>query len=58
MIIENKKTLKVKDLLNYSSRLYQDQGHNLSNQKLLKELNNFLKDRFRYYMKEKKFVLI
>ena len=54
MIIENKKTLKVKDLLNYSSGLYQDQGHNLSNQKLLKELNNFLKDRFRYYMKEKK----
>ena len=28
-IIENKKNLKVKDLLNYSSRLYQDQGHNL-----------------------------
>ena len=54
MIIENKKNLKVKDLLNYSSGLYQDQGHNLSNQKLLKELNNFLKDRFRYYMKEKK----
>ena len=57
-IIENKKNLKVNDLLNYSSSLYQDQGHNFTNQNLQKELNNFLKDRFKYYMKEKKFVLI
>ena len=28
-IIENKKDLKVNDLLNYSSSLYQNQGHNL-----------------------------
>ena len=54
MIIENKKTLKVSDLLSYSLGLYQDQEHNLSNQNSQKELNNFLKDRFRYYMKEKK----
>ena len=52
-IIENKKDLKVNDLLNYSSSLYQDQGNNLINQNLQKELYNFLKDRFRYYMKEK-----
>ena len=52
-IIENKKDLKVNDLLNYSSSLYQDQGHNFINQDLQKELYNFLKDRLRYYMKEK-----
>ncbi len=52
-LIENKKDLKINDLLNYSSNLYLDQGHNLINQNLQKELNNFLKDRFRYYMKEK-----
>jgi len=52
-IIENKKDLKLKDLLNYSSGLYQDQGYKLVNQNLQKELHNFLKDRFRYYLKEK-----
>ena len=53
-IIENKKNLKVNDLLNYSSSLYQDQGHNFSNNDTQKELYNFLRDRFKYYMKEKK----
>ena len=53
VIIENKKDLKLSDLINYSSTLYQDQGHNFTNQDLQKELYNFLKDRFKYYMKEK-----
>ena len=52
-IIENKKDLKVNDLLNYSSSLYQDQGHCFSNKDLQKELYTFLKDRFKYFMKEK-----
>ncbi len=52
-IIENKKDLKVSDLLNFSSNLYQDQEHKFTNQDLHKELSIFLKDRFRYYMKEK-----
>ncbi len=52
-IIENKKDFKVNDLLNYSSSLYRDQGHNFTNQNLIKELHSFFKDRFRYYMKEK-----
>ncbi len=52
-IIENKKNLKINDLMNYSSRLYDDQGYNLDNKDLQKELYNFLKDRFRYYLKEK-----
>jgi glycyl-tRNA synthetase beta chain len=53
IIIENKKDLKVNDLLSYSSSLYQDQGYSFTNQDLQKELYNFLKDRFKYYMKEK-----
>ncbi len=52
-IIENKKNLKISDLLNYSSSLYENQGFNLSNKNLQKELNEFLKDRFKYYLKEK-----
>ena len=51
--IENKKNLKINDLLNYSSRLFEDQGYNLDNKNLQKELHDFLKDRFRYYLKEK-----
>ena len=35
------------------SSLYEDQGFNLSNKNLQKELNDFLKDRFKYYLKEK-----
>jgi glycyl-tRNA synthetase beta chain len=52
-IIENKKDLKVNDLLNFSSSSYTEQGLNITNQNLQKELYFFLKDRFRYYMKEK-----
>ena len=53
IIIENKKDLKVNDLLSYSSSLYQDQGHSLPNKDLQKELFNFLKDRFKHYLREK-----
>ncbi len=52
-IIENKKDLKIYDLLSYSSSLYEDQGFNLINKNLQKDLYNFLKDRFKYYLKEK-----
>ena len=52
--IENKKNLKINDLLSYSASLYQDQGYDFTNRDAHKELYNFLKDRFRYYMKEKK----
>ena len=53
IIIENRKDLKLNDLLIHSSRLYQDQGHVFINNDLQKELHNFLKDRFKYYLKEK-----
>ena len=52
-IVENKKDLKVSDLVNYSSSLYRDQDLNFTNKDLQKELFNFLKDRFKYYLKEK-----
>ena len=48
-----KKNLKINDLLTYSSSLFQDQGYRLENINLQKELNEFLKDRFKYYLKEK-----
>ena len=52
-LIENKINLKINDLLIYSSSLFHDQGYKLVNENLQKELNNFLKDRFKYYLKEK-----
>ncbi len=52
-IIENKKDLKLKDLLSYSQVFYQNQKFNFTNENLQKELTDFLKDRFRYYLKEK-----
>ncbi len=53
IIIENKKDFKLNDLLNYSISLYQEQNFNLVNEELKKDLSNFLKERFRYYLKEK-----
>ena len=52
-IIENKKNFKLNDLLNFSSNLYEDQDYKLVNKNLQKELYDFLKDRFKYYLKEK-----
>ena len=56
-VIENKKDLKVKDLLSYSSGLYQNQGHSFINENLQNDLFYFLKDRFKYYLKEKQIQL-
>ncbi len=53
IIIENKKDLKIGDLILYSSNIYLDQGFNFSNDTLQKDILNFLKDRFKYYLKEK-----
>ena len=51
-IIYNKKDLKLRDLINYSSSLYVDQGFKFKNESLQKELSNFLMDRLKFYMKE------
>ncbi len=53
IIIENKRDLKINDLISYSSNIYLDQGFNFSNNTLQKDILNFLKDRFKYYLKEK-----
>ena len=53
IIIENKKDLKITDLISYSSNIYLDQGFNFSNKIFHKDIINFLKERYRYYLKEK-----
>ena len=53
IVVENKKDFKINDLLSYSSSLFEDQSNKLVNKDLQKDLHNFLKDRFKYYLKEK-----
>ena len=53
LLLENKKEFKLKDLINYSSNLYQEQGFGLSNKTLHKDLTSFLIERLKNYMKEK-----
>ena len=53
IIIENKKDIKINDLFSYSLNIYLEQGFNFSNNELLKDISNFLKDRLKYYLKEK-----
>ncbi len=53
LLIENNKELKIKDLINYSIILYQNQSFQFTNKSTQKELVDFLMDRFKYYMKEK-----
>ena len=53
LLVENNKEFKIKDLINYSISLYIEQGFKFTNNLAQKELENFLLDRLRYYMKEK-----
>ena len=53
LLIENNKEFKLKDLINYSLLLYQEQDFQFGNSSVQKELINFLLDRLKYYMKEK-----
>ena len=54
IIIENKKDFKIRDLISYSSSLYNDQGFKFENKLLQRELSDFLMDRLKFYMKEEK----
>ncbi|MDC0396429.1 glycine--tRNA ligase subunit beta, partial [Candidatus Pelagibacter sp.] len=54
LLVDNNKEFKIKDLINYATLLHRDQGFELSNNLSLKELTEFLMDRLKYYMKEKK----
>jgi glycyl-tRNA synthetase beta chain len=53
IIIENKKDLNINDLLSYSTKLYLNQGLSIENKLLQNDIFVFLKDRFKYYLKEK-----
>ena len=53
-IVENKKDFKLRDLISYSAGLYFDQGFEFENKSLQRELENFLMDRLKFYMKEEK----
>ena len=54
LLIDNNKEFKIKDLISYSTSLHREQGFELSNDLSQKELAEFLMDRLKYYMKEKK----
>jgi len=54
LLIDNNKEFKIKDLISYSTSLHKDQGFELLNQKLQQQLGDFLMERLKYYMKEKK----
>ena len=54
LIVENNKEFKIKDLISLATSLHRDQGFNFSNEYLQKDLTEFLLDRLKYYMKEKK----
>ena len=51
--IENNKEFKIRDLINYTLQLYQEQGFEFNNKLVQKDLTEFLTDRLKYYMKEK-----
>ncbi len=53
LILENQKDVKLKDLINYSCMLFKEQGYNFDSKKILKDLSEFIIDRFKYYLKEK-----
>ena len=52
IIVENKKDFKIRELINFSSSLYNDQGFRFENKFLQKDLSDFLMERLRYFMKE------
>ena len=53
ILLENNKEFKLKDLINYSSNLYQEQGFDFTNKTLHKDLINFFTERLKNYMREK-----
>ncbi|NMN67008.1 glycyl-tRNA synthetase beta chain [Candidatus Pelagibacter ubique] len=54
LLIDNNKEFKINDLISYSTSLHKNQGFEISNDLSQKEVAEFLIDRLKYYMKEKK----
>ncbi len=53
VIIENNLTVKLRELISYSIRLFQDQGVEIKNSNAENEVLNFLKERMKNILKEK-----
>ena len=53
LVIENGKEFKIKDLINYSINLYDEQSFKFTNKNVQNDLKNFLMERVKFYMKEK-----
>ena len=53
VIIENKLTFKLRDLISYSVRLYEQQGVQIKNDKTEQEVLEFIKERMRNILKQK-----
>ena len=49
----NKKNLKLKEIINYSCQLYNDQSIDFDNKLILQKLSSFVVDRLKNFMKEK-----
>ena len=54
IIIENKLTIQLKDLINYSTVIFEEQNINLINKSITKEIIYFLNERFKNLLKDKK----
>jgi len=54
IVIENNLELRLKDLISYAVKLYADQGVKAENNQVEKEVLDFLKERMRNILKEKK----
>ena len=53
IIIDNKKNIKIKDLINFSCQVYNNQSIKFDNIIILEKLSEFILERLKYYMKEK-----
>jgi len=53
LIIENNKSFKLRDLINYSCTLYKEQGIEFDTKLLQRDLSEFILKRLRNYLKEK-----
>ncbi len=53
IIIDNKLNLKLRNLISYNIKLFQEQGVNNINEKSENEILNFLKERMKYILKDK-----
>ncbi len=54
IIIENKLVVQLKDIINYSIVVYEEQNVKFSNSSISKEISFFLKERFKNFLKDKK----